>query len=54
MAQGGESVEAYNMLQGDGTFKRQLAAADVFHLHTVVDNRLGVAARTELDFGDNM
>ena len=42
------------MLQGDETFKRQLAAADASRLHTVVDNRLGVAARMELDFGDNM
>jgi len=48
------SVKAYNVLQGDETFKRQLAAADASRLHTVVDNRLGVAARMELDFGDNM
>ena len=46
--------QAYNVLQGDETFKRQLAAADASRLHTVVDNRLGVAARMELDFGDNM
>ncbi|DBB13386.1 TPA: hypothetical protein ACH3X3_005119 [Trebouxia sp. C0006] len=40
--------------QGDETFKRQLAAADASRLHTVVDNKLGVAARMELDFGDHM
>jgi hypothetical protein len=49
-----KSVRVYNVLQGDETFKRQLAAADASRLHTVVDNRLGVAARMELDFGDNM
>ncbi len=54
VAQGWESVEAYNTLQGDGTFKRQLAAADASRLHTVADNKLGVAASMELDFGDNM
>ena len=42
------------MLQGDETFKRQLAAADASRLHTVVDNKLGVAAHMELDFGDHM
>lgn len=40
--------------QGDETFKRQLAAADACQLHTVVDNKLGVPARMELDFGDRM
>ncbi len=48
------SNQAYNVLQGDETFKRQLAAADASRLHTVVDNKLGVVARMELDFGDNM
>jgi len=38
-----KSVRVYNVLQGDAS-----------RLHTVVDNRLGVAARMELDFGDNM
>ena len=42
------------MLQGDEIFKRQLAAADASRLHTVVDNRLGVAALMELDFGENL
>ncbi len=41
-------------LQGDETFKRQLTAADASRLHTVVDNKLGVPARMELDFGEHM
>ena len=44
----------FDCLQNDETFKRQLAAADASRLHTVVDNKLGVAARMELDFGDRM
>ena len=41
-------------MQGDETFKRQLAAADVSRLHTLVNNKLGVPARMELDFGNRM
>ena len=41
-------------LQGDETFKRQLAAADTSRLHTLVDNKLGVPAHMELDFGSHM
>ncbi|KAL3132004.1 hypothetical protein ABBQ32_14227 [Trebouxia sp. C0010 RCD-2024] len=40
--------------QGDETFKRQLAAADTSRLHTLVENKLGVAAHMELDFGTHM
>ena len=36
------------------TYKRQLAAADSSSVHTVVDNRLGVDAQLQLDFGDNL
>ena len=46
--------QQFNRLQNDETFKRQLAAADASRLHTVVENKLGVAARMELDFGDRM
>ena len=47
-------LSATSLLQGDETFKRQLAAADASRLHTVVVNKLGVPARMELDFGDHM
>ncbi len=36
------------------TYKRQLAAADSSSVHTVVDNRLGVDAQLQLDFGDSL
>lgn len=43
-----------DVVQGDETFKRQLAAADTSRLHTLVENKLGVAAHMELDFGTHM
>ena len=36
------------------TYKRQLAAADSSSVHTTVDNRLGVDAKLQLDFGDKL
>lgn len=36
------------------TYKRQLAAADSASVHTVVDNRLGLDAQLQLDFGDRL
>ena len=39
---------------GGDAYKRQLAAADASSVHTVVDNRLGVAAQMQLDFGDRL
>ena len=36
------------------TYKRQLAAADSSSVHTIVDNRLGMGAQLQLDFGDRM
>ena len=39
---------------GGEAYKRQLAAADASSVHTVVDNRLGVKAQLQLDFGDRL
>lgn len=36
------------------TYKRQLAAADSSSVHTLVDNRLGINAQLQLDFGDRL
>ena len=36
------------------TYKRQLAAADSSSVHTVVDNKLGVDAQLQLDFGEKL
>jgi hypothetical protein len=35
-------------------YKRQLAAADSSAVYTIVDNKLGVPAQLELDFGDHL
>ena len=39
---------------GGSTYKRQLAAADSSSVHTLVRNRLGVAAKLQLDFGNRL
>ena len=39
---------------GGDAYKRQLAAADASSVHTLVDNRLGVPAQMQLDFGDRL
>ncbi|KAK9819963.1 hypothetical protein WJX72_004515 [[Myrmecia] bisecta] len=40
--------------QGGEAYKRQLAAADASAVHTLVENKLGVPAELELDFGDHL
>lgn len=35
-------------------YKRQLAAADSSSVHTIVDNKLGMTAKLQLDFGDRV
>lgn len=39
---------------GGNAYTRQLAAADSSSVHTVVDNKLGVGAQLQLDFGDRV
>lgn len=39
---------------GGDAYRRQLAAADAASVHTIIDNRLGIGARLQLDFGQKL